>query len=107
MTDENIKAIKKMISDNRRITISEVADDVGISLGSCQVIFVDVLGMKHAAVKIVPKFQNSRQKQSRLVDIAQEMLTTFNGDPDLLKKALTSDESWMHGYDIEIRVQSC
>ena len=88
MTDENIKAIKKMISDNRRITISEVADDVGISFGSCQAIFANILGMKHAAAKIVSKFQNSRQKQSRLDDIAQEMLTTFNEDPDLPEKGL-------------------
>ena len=28
-TDENIKAVKKMILDKRRITITEVADDVG------------------------------------------------------------------------------
>ena len=30
-TNENIEAVKKMILDNRRITIGEVADDVGIS----------------------------------------------------------------------------
>ena len=30
-TDENIEAVKQMILDNCRITISEVADDVGIS----------------------------------------------------------------------------
>ena len=29
-TDENIEAVKKMILDNRRIIIREVADDVGI-----------------------------------------------------------------------------
>ena len=29
--DESIEAVKKMILDNRRITIREVADDVGIS----------------------------------------------------------------------------
>ena len=32
-TDENIESVKKMILDNRRINISEVADDVGISFG--------------------------------------------------------------------------
>ena len=53
-TNENIEAVKKLILDNRRIIIREVADDVGISFGSCQVIFTDVLGMKHAAAKIVP-----------------------------------------------------
>ena len=55
ITDESIEAVKKMISDNRRIAIREVADDVGILFGSCQAIFTDVLGMKHAAAKIVPK----------------------------------------------------
>ena len=33
-TNENIEAVKKMILDNRRITISEVANDGGISFGS-------------------------------------------------------------------------
>ena len=54
-TDEIIEAVKKMILDNRRITIREVADDIGISCGSCQSIFTNVLGMKRAAAKIVPK----------------------------------------------------
>ena len=35
ITDENIEAVKKMILDNRRITIRKVADEVGISFGSC------------------------------------------------------------------------
>ena len=102
-TDENIEAVKKMILDNRRITIREVVKDVGISFGSCQAIFTDALGMKRAAVKIVPKLLNFDQKQRRM-DIAQEMLTTFN--PDLLKKVITGDESWMYGYDIETKAQS-
>ena len=35
-----------MILDNRRITIKEVADDVGISFGSFKAIFTDILGIK-------------------------------------------------------------
>ena len=42
-TDENIEAVKKMILDNRQITIREV------------------LGMKFAAAKIVLKLQNFKQ----------------------------------------------
>ena len=45
---KNIKAVKKKILNNRWITIREVADEIGISFGSCQVIFTDVLGMKRA-----------------------------------------------------------
>ena len=51
--DENIEAVKKRILANRRITIREVADDVGISFGSCQ------------AWSIL-KLQNFEQKQRRM-----------------------------------------
>ena len=37
------------------------------------------------------------------MDIAQEMLTTFNDDPDLLKKFITGDKPWVYGYDIETK----
>ena len=40
------------------------------------------------------------------MNIAQEMLTTFNDDPDLLEKVITGDESWLYGYDIETKAQS-
>ena len=53
--------------------------------GSCQAIFTDVLGMKREAVKIVPKLLNFEQQQCGM-NIAQEMLTTFNDYLDLLKK---------------------
>ena len=104
-TDENIEAVKKMILFNRRITIREVANDVGISFGSCQVILTDVLGMKRMAMKIVPKLLNFEQKQRR-IDITQEMFTKFNDDSDLLKKVITEDESWVYGYDIEMKAFS-
>ena len=61
--------------------------------------------MKRAAAKIVPKLLNFEQEQ-RGMEIAQEILTTFNEDPDLLKNLITGDESWMCGYDIETKDQS-
>ena len=40
------------------------------------------------------------------MNIAQEMFTTFNDDPDLVIKIITVDESLVYGYDIESKVQS-
>ena len=37
-------------------------------------------------------------RKKRRLDIAQEMLTTFNDDPDLLLKVVTGDETWANGY---------
>ena len=51
-TDEIIEAVQTMILNTSRITIREVADDVGISFGSLQAIFTDVLGTKRAAAMI-------------------------------------------------------
>ena len=95
-TDENIETSKTLILDNHRITIREVADEVGISFGLCQAIFTDVLDMKHAAAKIVSKLLNFEQTQRRM-DIAQEKSATFNNDPDLLKKVIIFDETWVYG----------
>ena len=73
-----------MILDNRRITIREVADDVGITFSSFQDMFTDVLDLKRAAAKTVPKLLNLEQKQC-CMDTAQE---TFNDNPDLLQKVI-------------------
>ena len=54
--------------------------------------------MKLAAAKIVPKWLNFQQKQCRM-EIGQD-------DPDLLKKLITDDKSWLYGYDIETKAQS-
>lgn len=94
-----------MIMENRRITIREVADDVGISFGSCQAIFSNILGMRRVAAKFVPKLLNFDQKQSRM-NIAQELLNEVNDDPELLKRVITGDETWVYGYDIETKAQS-
>ena len=64
--DENIEAVKKIILNNRRITITEFANNVGILFGLCQAIFKDVLGINHAAAKIVSKFLNFEQKLRRI-----------------------------------------
>ena len=70
-TDENVEKVKEMVMNDRRITIREVADDVGISIGSSHEIFSNMLGMKLVAAKFVPKLLNFEQKERRM-EVAQE-----------------------------------
>ena len=65
-TDENTKAQKKMLLVNRQVTLIEVTDDIGISFSSIQAIFTNVLAMKRAEAKTVPKLQNFEQKKHRI-----------------------------------------
>ncbi|KAG6461014.1 hypothetical protein O3G_MSEX012380 [Manduca sexta] len=39
--DEKIDEVKKMVLANRRITVREIAEDLGISIGSCHSILID------------------------------------------------------------------
>ena len=57
-TNENTEAVKKIVMENRRITIREVAEDVDISVGIRYAIFLDILCLKRVAAKFVPKFLN-------------------------------------------------
>ena len=72
-TDENVEKVKEMVMNDRRIAIREVADDVGLSNGSCPEMFSNILGMKRVAAKFVPKLLNFEQKQQRM-EVAQKSL---------------------------------
>ena len=104
-THENTEGVKKIVMENRRITIREVAEDVDISVGSCHAIFSNILGMKGVGAKFVPKLLNFDQKTRRM-NIAQEMLNDVNDDPDFLKRVITGNESWVYGSDVETKAQS-
>ena len=69
--------------------------------------------------QIVPKLLNFEQKQRhmdiflffylfiwRLWNVLKaEYGISYNEDPDLLKKVITGDKSWVYGYNIEIKAQ--
>ena len=91
---ESIEVVKEMILNKHRIIIRKVTNGAGISYGSCEAIFTDFLATKCVAVKIASKLLHFEQKQRR-IGIAEDMLTTFNDDADLLKNVIlvTGDES--------------
>ena len=97
-TGETIEAVKRMILDNCRITIREVADDVGISFDSCQEFFTDILGMKRAAANIVGKFLNFKQNNVAWTSLRKCLRRSTT--------AITGDKSWMYSYGIETKAQS-
>ena len=70
----SFKAVKKIILNNPRITIREIADDVMMMFRSYSSNSTDVLGMKHAAAKIKnSKLLNFEQKQRRMDRFSQKV----------------------------------
>ena len=67
-TDENINKIKGWMTVSRKLTITEIAEELNITYGSAQDILVDL---------------NFMQKKDR-VDVAKDMLSKVDSDPSFI-----------------------
>ena len=52
--------MRSAVLDNRRITIREFSDELGLSFGSVHSILTDDMGTKRVSAKFVPKIAHSR-----------------------------------------------
>ncbi|XP_077496550.1 histone-lysine N-methyltransferase SETMAR-like [Amblyomma americanum] len=103
--DQVIAEVNAVVTRDRRVTIREIVDQVGIGTFSARSIITKDLAMKRVAAKFVPKLLTMEQKQLR-VKVSQAMLDFTNSDPDFMNTIITGDESWVFGYDPETKSQS-
>jgi len=103
--DNHIEKVRSVTRENRRLTIREVSEEVGICKSSCHTILTDKMKMHRVATKFVPCLLTEEQKQNR-VSVSQELLDRLNTDENFLKNVITGDEMWVYSYDVETKVQS-
>ena len=103
--DELIAKFRRIMMEECRITINEIAGEVGISTGSAHTTLTEDLAMRRVSAKFVPKLLVEQQKQLRL-EIAQDLLDCANSNSDFMKTIITGDETWVYGYDSETKFQS-
>ena len=94
--DELIDQVRTLVRQDRRVTVRELAEEVGISIGPVHSILTDDLATRRVSAKFVPKLLTMEQKQLR-VEVPQDMLDYANSDPKFLNIVITGDESWVYG----------
>ena len=82
--DVHIDAVRDLILQNLRLTIREIAEDIGISFGSCQAILTEKFNMHRVTSKFVPCVLTEDQKATR-VNISQELLDRVSVDENFFK----------------------
>jgi len=60
--EEMIAKVRTIVHNNRRLTVLEIVDDCGISVGSCDAILPDDLHMKRVCAKFVPRLLTDDQR---------------------------------------------
>jgi len=103
--DDHIEKVRSVIRENRRLTIREVSQEVGICKSSCHTILTEKLKMNRVAAKFVPRLLTEEQKYNR-VSVSKELSDLSNSDENFLKNVITIDETWVYGYEVETKVQS-
>jgi len=103
-TPETVARIQELVRQDRRRTIHDIAEEVGIGYGTCQWVLTEELGMHRVATKLVPRILTADQKQR--VNVCAELSQLVSDDEIFLSRVITGDESWVYGYDPETKQQS-
>ena len=105
-TDENVKVVHTLVICDRRRDLRKIASEVGISYWAVQSILTDIFGMSKVLARWVPRMLTDDQKRTRL-DISRYLLSCNEDDPgDFVERVVTQDETWVHHFDPESKMQS-
>lgn len=103
--EQNLEKVDQLIQSNRRITINEISDMVGVSRGSVGTM-INELGYSKVCAKWVPRQLTDDMKRQR-VEASTELLELHDqGGPSFLKRIVTGDETWVHHYEPESKRRS-
>jgi len=101
-----IAAVEKLIRDDRRIKVLEIARTMQISCGSVKTIIYDHLKMSKVSAKWVPRNLTNHDR-ARRVTTSQEIVDALESDPvKFVQQIVTGDETWVHHWDPESKVES-
>ena len=90
------------MSENRRLTVRSIAEQVNIDRETVRKILTEDLDMRKVCAKMFPKELTEEQKQRRVI-ICQDLLERQD---DILGRVITDDETWVYQYDFEMKQQS-
>ena len=103
---DQVAAVERLLLEDRRIRVAQIAVDLGIAVGSVATILHEQLGYSKLSARWVPKMLTPDMKQRR-VECSQVLLDRYNSQPaDVERRLLTGDECWLYQYDPETKTQS-
>lgn len=105
-TPEIIGKIPDMVLEDRRLTERDLAEALGISLGTVSNILSVNLGFKKLCAKWLPHSLTMEQKHIRM-RLCQQHLERFKKNKsDFIRRFITMDETWVYHHDPESKQEA-
>ena len=105
-TPENVNRVKACIIEDRRMTISEISESLGLNAFTVHQIIHQELDMRKLTARWVPRLLNEDQKKKR-VEICQNLLMKAeNALEEFWSRLVTMDETWLPYFMPETKLQS-
>ena len=98
-TDKNVERVRQKVRSDRRLTVRMMADELGMKSERVWRIITEGLGMWKICAKMVPRLLNKGQKERR-VQVYQDISELLETEPNLLKRVVIGNESWIFEYDL-------
>ena len=97
----SIAAVEKIILQNRRVKVSEIAKELEISVGSVENIIHEHLHMSKVSARWVPWNLSVQDRHQRVIS-SNELLNLYesvNWQRKFCRRLVAEDETWIHHWD--------
>ena len=104
--NENIDFVRNLVKEDGRLTVYQIAETVGISVGSTHSILHDDSCLSKLSAQWVPKALRPNQLNLRS-ELSTAILLKIEANKDrFFDRIITGNETWVYQYDSETKQQS-
>ena len=104
--NEKIDFVRSLVKEDGQLTVYQIAETVGISVGSVHSILHDNLCLSKLSARWVPKALRPNQLNLRS-ELSMVILLKIEAVEDhFFDRIITGDETWVYQYDPETKQQS-
>lgn len=101
-----VASVKERLDGDRRLTVRDLSEAVGVSVGTVHSILTDNLGMNKVSARWVPRLLTVEEKERRVIDSKAFLRRYRREGEDFLDRIITTDETWMWLFDPESKRES-
>ena len=104
-TEVNVERVKQIVRGDHRLNVRMIASQLDMKKDNVWKITTEDLGMRKVCAKMVPRLLNDDQKERRM-QMCQDIFEQLQNEPDLLRRVIIGDETWIFEYNPEAKRQS-